>query len=71
MSKSRRADQLMKVKGLQIMNDHGWTIECLQAQERRMKNTNMGIEMAELLNLYQEMILIYDQKFNRGEVLVL
>lgn len=32
---------MMKKKGLQITNDHGWTVECLQAQESRMKNVNM------------------------------
>jgi hypothetical protein len=57
----------MKKKGLQITNDHGWTIERLQEQERKMKKANMskriavirlimqgylGIQIAELLNLH-------------------
>ncbi|RDE21290.1 hypothetical protein DV712_14255 [Parageobacillus thermoglucosidasius] len=31
----------MRKKGLQITNDHGWTIERLQEQERKMKKANM------------------------------
>ncbi|MGJ3223615.1 hypothetical protein [Geobacillus thermoleovorans] len=71
----------MKKKGLQIKNDHGWTIERLQEKERRMKNTNMakritvirlimrgylGIQVDELLSLHRETVSIYVQKFNQG-----
>ncbi|WP_286173359.1 helix-turn-helix domain-containing protein [Geobacillus sp. E263] len=71
----------MKKKGLQITNDHGWTIERLQEQERAMKKANMakriavirlimqgylGIQAAELLNLHRETVSIYVQKFNQG-----
>jgi len=72
---------MMKKKGLQITNDHGWTIERLQEQERRMKNANMakriavirlimqgylGIQVAELLNVHRETVSIYVQKFRQG-----
>ncbi|WP_233414543.1 helix-turn-helix domain-containing protein, partial [Thermaerobacillus caldiproteolyticus] len=72
---------MMKKKGLQITNNHGWTIERLQEQERRMKNANMakriavirlimqgylGIQVAELLNIHRETVSIYVQKFNQG-----
>ncbi|ATA59145.1 helix-turn-helix domain-containing protein [Anoxybacillus suryakundensis] len=71
----------MRKKGLQITNDHGWTIERLQEQERKMKKANMakriavirlimqgylGIQVAELLNLHRETVSIYVQKFNQG-----
>jgi len=60
-----QSKERMKKKGLQIMNDYGWTIERLQEQERWMKKANMakriavirlimqgylGIQVAELLN---------------------
>jgi transposase len=72
---------MMKKKGLQITNNHGWTIERLQEQERRMKKANMakriavirlimqgylGIQVAELLNIHRETVSIYVQKFNQG-----
>lgn len=71
----------MRKKGLQITNDHGWTIERLQEQERKMKKANMakriavirlimqgylGIQVAELLNLHRETVSIYVQKFTQG-----
>lgn len=36
---------MMKKKGLQIMNNHVWTID-LQEQERRMKNANVSKRIA-------------------------
>ncbi|KYD26951.1 hypothetical protein [Parageobacillus toebii] len=36
----------MRKKGLQITNDHGWTIERLQEQERKMKKANMAKRIA-------------------------
>jgi len=72
---------MIKKKGLQTTNDHGWTIERLQEQERRMKNVNMtkrmavirlimqgylGIQVAELLNVHRETVSIYVQKFHQG-----
>lgn len=71
----------MRKKGLQITNNHGWTIERLQEQERKMKKANMAkriavirlimqgyleIQVAELLNLHRETVSIYVQKFNQG-----
>ncbi|AEH48878.1 MULTISPECIES: hypothetical protein [Bacillota] len=43
----------MKKKGLQITNDHGWTIERLQEQERRMKNANMVKRIAAIRLIMQ------------------
>ena len=58
-------------KTLQITNDHGWTVERLQACERAQKNDNtskrvaairlvmqgyMGLQVAQLLNLHRHSV---------------
>lgn len=68
-------------KTLQITNDHGWTVERLQACERAQKNANMskrvaairlvmqgymGLQVAQLLNLHRHSVSSYVQKFNEG-----
>ncbi|WP_297992282.1 hypothetical protein [uncultured Anoxybacillus sp.] len=40
---------MMKKKGLQITNNHGWTIERLQERERQMKNANIAKRIAVIL----------------------
>ena len=68
-------------KGVTITNDHGWTIEQLQAYEKTIKNASMAkrvavirlvmqgyyaIQVAELLNVHRETISSYVKKFNQG-----
>jgi len=68
-------------KGLIITNNHGWTIERLQAQEKTIKKATMAkrvavirlimqgyyaIQVAELLNVHRETISSYVKKFNQG-----
>src|SRR6476646_3964912 len=68
-------------KGITITNDHGWTIEQLQAHEKTIKKTSMAkrvavirlimqgyyaIQVAELLNVHRETISSYVKKFNHG-----
>ncbi|MED4968979.1 hypothetical protein [Parageobacillus toebii] len=44
MSKSKERKK-NEEKGLQITNDHGWTIERLQEQERKMKKRTWQNEL--------------------------
>jgi transposase len=68
-------------KGLTITNDHGWTVEQLQAHEKTIKKVTMAkrvavirlimqgyyaIQVAELLNVHRETISDYVKKFNHG-----
>jgi transposase len=68
-------------KGITITNDHGWTIEQLQAHEKTIKKASMAkrvaiirlvmqgyyaIQVAELLNVHRETISSYVKKFNQG-----
>lgn len=68
-------------KGLTISNDHGWTLEQLQAHEKTIKKASMAkrvavvrlimqgyyaIEVAELLNIHRGTIAEYVKKFNQG-----
>jgi len=68
-------------KGVTITNNHGWTIEQLQAHEKTMKKASMAkrvavirlimqgyyaIQVADLLNVHRETISTYVKKFNQG-----
>ena len=68
-------------KGLVITNNHGWTIEQLQAHEKTIKKASMAkrvavirlvmqgyyaIQVAELLNVHRETISSYVKSFNQG-----
>ena len=68
-------------KGLQIKHTHGWTVECLQAQEKTIQKASMArrvtairllmqgyyaIQVAELLHLHRETVSEYVKKFNEG-----
>lgn len=70
-------------KGLQVKNTHGWTVECLQAQEKTIQKASMArrvtairllmqgyyaIQVAELLHVHRETISEYVKKFNEGGV---
>lgn len=68
-------------KGLTITNNHGWTVERLQAYERTIKKSSMAkrvavirlimqnyyaVQVADLLNVHRETISGYVRKFNQG-----
>src|SRR6476620_3697155 len=81
-SYTERIKQRIKMrKGLTITNDHGWTVEILQAHEKTIKKASMAkrvavirmimqgyyaSQVAELLNVHRETISSYVKKFNQG-----
>src|SRR3954447_1390401 len=79
--KERIKERVKMRKGLTITNDHGWTVEQLQAHEKTIKKATMAkrvavirlimqgyyaIQVAELLNVHRETISSYVKKFNHG-----